>query len=62
MVNTADSRAFADAIVALCHDPARARAMGAAAANRVREHFSIEREAQKVMAVYQDVMAEVHHA
>lgn len=55
LVNTSDAPGLAQALLRVLSDPARARAMGEAARTRVSEHFSLEREAHGIAAVYQQL-------
>ena len=59
LVNPSDTRELAEAIVGLLRDPETAAQMGAAGAARVRRHFSPERHAARVQAVYSTVLARV---
>ena len=43
-------------------EPARAEAMGKAGRKRVEAHFSIDREAKEIFAVYQRVWASARSA
>ncbi|MBI4562854.1 MAG: hypothetical protein HY724_12485, partial [Candidatus Rokubacteria bacterium] len=47
--------ALADAVVALLRDPAGARAIGAAGAQRIRERFPITRNVEAVQRVYESL-------
>ena len=47
--------ALADGILAIRRDPALARALGAAGAAGVREHYTVARMAEQVEAVYREV-------
>lgn len=49
--------AFADRLVGLLDDPARARAMGARARERVAARFSVRAQARATVAVYRRVVA-----
>jgi mannosyltransferase len=40
----------------LCAEPARARAVGAAAAEEARARFGIDREAERLAAVYRELL------
>ncbi|HLT45655.1 MAG TPA: glycogen synthase [Rubricoccaceae bacterium] len=51
------SRALAGAVNALMADPARRRAMGEAARERVLAHFSWQRIAEQTLAFYRDLLA-----
>lgn len=48
--------AIAEAVLTLLNDPSRARAMGLAAQQRVRETFDVRRTAEEVMGIYQEVI------
>lgn len=48
---------FAEAILAVLNDPARARALGEHAAQRVAEQFEIRRRVQELEALYEQVLA-----
>src|SRR5213593_283172 len=56
LVPPKDSRALAEALVALLKNPARRHAMGAAGRERVTKHFSIEAHVQKTMGVYAEAL------
>jgi glycosyltransferase involved in cell wall biosynthesis len=58
LVPPADPQALADAVRTLLADPALGRAMGRAGRQRVESAFSLQRHAELVQAVYQDVHAE----
>lgn len=51
-------RGFADATARLWRDPARAAALGAAAAERIRREFSVERMVQRCAQLYREVVDE----
>lgn len=53
-----DSRAFAEAILRLCGDPAERRRLGDNGYRRVRESFTSERMVEETMAVYREALAE----
>ena len=55
LVNTGDARGLARALHDLLADPARTEAMGDAARARVTEHFSLQREAEGIGRVYQQL-------
>jgi mannosyltransferase len=55
LVNTGDARGLASALLDVLSDPTRARAMGQAACVRVGEHFSLQREAEGIRRVYQQL-------
>ena len=50
-----DADALADGILALQRDPALAQSLGRAGADGVREHYTVERMADQVEAIYGDV-------
>jgi glycosyltransferase involved in cell wall biosynthesis len=50
-----DAGSFAAAIERLIADPARRRAMGLAGLERVRRRFTVEREVQETMRIYEDL-------
>jgi glycosyltransferase involved in cell wall biosynthesis len=50
-----DAGSFASAIEKLIADPARRRAMGLAGLERVRRRFTVEREVQETMRIYEDL-------
>ena len=56
LVPTGDANAMADAIERLMRDPARAIEMGRKARERVLSQFSVEAEADKIAAVYRNVL------
>ncbi len=55
IVDAGDADALADGILALKQDPALAESLGAAGASGVREHYTLERMADQVEAVYREV-------
>jgi glycosyltransferase involved in cell wall biosynthesis len=55
IVDADDPDALADGILALRHDPALAESMGRAGAAGVREHYTVERMADQVEAVYREL-------
>jgi glycosyltransferase involved in cell wall biosynthesis len=57
LVPMGDVQAMADAISRMLADPALAAEMGARGRERVRDHFTIERKARKVEALYQERFA-----
>jgi len=57
LVPPKDSRALAEALVALLKNPALRNAMGAAGRERVTKQFSIEAHVQKTMDVYAEALA-----
>ncbi len=56
LVPTGDVDAMAEALEKLMRDPARAIEMGRKGRERVLAHFSVEAEADKIAAVYRDVL------
>ena len=56
LVPPGDAAAMAEAITALLEDPARARAMGAAGRERVRDHFTAAHTRDRVQALYDQVL------
>ena len=56
LVEPEDPQALAEAVATLLHDPAAAARLGAAAQQRVRERFSLERVTDEVEAVYREVV------
>ena len=57
LVPMGDVQAMADAISRLLADPVLAADMGARGRERVRDHFTIERKARKIEAVYQEMFS-----
>lgn len=57
LVPMGDAAAMAGAICRLLEDPARARAMGLAGRQRVRDNFTIQQTACKMQAVYDRMLA-----
>lgn len=57
MVPTADAAALAQALDTLMREPERAIAMGEQGRARVSQQFSIEKEADGILSVYQQVLA-----
>jgi glycosyltransferase involved in cell wall biosynthesis len=58
LVRPGDEPALAEAVVALVRDPVRRTAMGRAGRRRAQTHFTAQRMAAQVMAVYEHVFAE----
>ena len=57
LVEPADPQALADGLAALRFDPDLVQALGSAGASGVRTHYSVERMAEQVEAVYREVVA-----
>ena len=60
LVPPADPQALAGAISAVLSDPTLARRLGEAGRERVRQHFSAERMVERVMGVYEELLAAKH--
>jgi starch synthase len=58
LVPPADPAALAHALSTLLADSARARAMGRAGSRRVEEYYTLRRHAERVEAVYAEVLQE----
>jgi len=58
IVDAGDTHALVDGLAALRSDPALAEALGKAGASAVREHYSVERMAEQVEAVYREVASQ----
>jgi glycosyltransferase involved in cell wall biosynthesis len=56
IVPMGDAMKMADAIITLLSDPAEAAAMGRAGRERVAQHFTIERTAQGVQQIYDELL------
>lgn len=56
LVPPADAPALSDAITSLIDNPERARELGRAGYNRVQQHFTWHRAAQKTVAVYREAI------
>jgi glycosyltransferase involved in cell wall biosynthesis len=56
LVPMGDAGAMADAICQMLSDPARAKAMGIRARQRVADHFTLEQTARRVEAVYAEIL------
>jgi glycosyltransferase involved in cell wall biosynthesis len=56
LVPPGDSRALADAILALLREPARARAMARAGQTMVRERYTIDATMTRTTAVYRGLL------
>jgi glycosyltransferase involved in cell wall biosynthesis len=57
LVPPGDARALAQALIAVLGDPARGRAMGAAGAERVRAHITLEASHQAMVAHFRAAAA-----
>ena len=57
LVVDGDAGTIAAAIEALLRDPGRRAAMGEAAAKRIREHYSMEANRQRFLALYAELTA-----
>ena len=55
LVEPGDATALADGLSAIHRDPELAKALGTAGAQGVREHYTLERMATRVEAIYQDL-------
>jgi glycosyltransferase involved in cell wall biosynthesis len=55
LVEPDDPDALADGLLAIWNDPARAEALSRAGARGVREHYNVERMAEAVEKIYQDL-------
>lgn len=58
LVPPADPAAMAQAVSTLLADPSRAQAMGRAGRQRVEKHYNLQRHAELVEAVYDEVLQE----
>ena len=58
LVQPRDSKALAEAIIALLQDQERAEAMGRAGRERVEKYFSVERMVQQTEALYEELIGE----
>jgi glycosyltransferase involved in cell wall biosynthesis len=56
LVPMGDVEAMAEAICQILSDPARAKAMGVRARQRVADHFTLEQTARRVEAVYAEIL------
>ena len=52
-----DADALADGLYSLWQEPERARALGERGFHGVREHFSVQRSADKQLAVYERLVS-----
>jgi glycosyltransferase involved in cell wall biosynthesis len=59
VVQPHDARAIADGITRLMADPALRERMGAAAHDRIRDHFRLETTIEQTHALYREVAAAV---
>jgi len=57
LVPPSDSVRLAERMLELLEDPVRARAIGAASQNEVRQEFSVEQTVRKTAALYREVLA-----
>jgi glycosyltransferase involved in cell wall biosynthesis len=57
LVEPGDDAAVARGLTGLLDDPARARELGAAGLRRAREEFSVDRMAERTLAVYEAALA-----
>jgi len=60
LVPPADPLALADAIKAILSDPTLSRRLGEAGRERVQQHFSAARMVERVMGVYEELLAAKH--
>jgi len=58
LVPPSDSVRLAERMIELLDDPARARSIGLAAQQEVRQEFSVDRMVEKTAALYREVLAE----
>jgi glycosyltransferase involved in cell wall biosynthesis len=58
LVPPGDSGALAEAVSELLSDPGRARAMGDAGQERVRNEFSVDRMVEEYLALYREVLGQ----
>ena len=58
LVEPGDVQGFAEAMLSLLRDPARAAALGRAGRQRVEEHFTVERYVRQVQEVYGAVLGD----
>ena len=58
VVNPLDTKALAQAIRSLLEDPTRRHALGAAGQARVNEHFTLKKQADRVLEIYEEVRAQ----
>jgi len=58
LVPAGDPLTLADALAELAHDPARARELGEAGRERLRQHFSIEKMVGDTELLYRELLEE----
>ncbi len=57
VINPLDAKALAQAIRSLLEDPTRRQALGTAGQARVKEHFTLKKQADRVLEIYEEVRA-----
>ena len=62
VVNPLDTKALAQAIRSLLEDPTRRQALATAGQARVRELFTLQKQADRVLEIYDEVCNEAHTA
>ena len=55
VINPLDTRALAQAITDLLRDPSRRHAFGTAGQARVRRHFTLQQQADRMLEIYDEV-------